>query len=64
MSDTHECSGCYLWENKIESICSYQPIASSEIICPCVTCLVKTMCTDEQGCDEYTRVYNPEYFGA
>jgi len=60
MSDDHECSGCYLWENNIGSACS-KKIQTDKITCPCMTCIVKSMCDDGQACEEYMRIYNIEY---
>ncbi len=29
-----------------------------EIICPCVTCLVKAMCSDEVSCEAFRKTFN------
>ena len=65
MSDEerHECSGCYIWENDIGAICDYTPVIEGKLVCPCVTCLVKSMCLDIISCDEFMEVYNPERVG-
>lgn len=60
MDDIHECSGCYMWENKIDSVCDFTPrdFDSKEIICPCVECLVKSMCTESISCKAFRETFN------
>lgn len=60
MGSKHECSGCYLWEQELDSICNFTPkdFDSKEIICPCVECLVKSMCSDEISCKAFREIFN------
>ena len=60
MYSKHECSGCYLWENQIDSVCDFTPkdADSKEIICPCVECLVKSMCNVEVSCEAFRKTFN------
>jgi hypothetical protein len=55
--EIHECTGCYIWENDIGALCSHTPFDSGKLVCPCVTCLVKTMCSDDQCCEAFAKVY-------
>lgn len=57
------CKGCIA---NINDACSYLPIiykgTHKEYICPCSTCLIKGMCTEERGCkmaEEYFKEMGP-----
>jgi len=40
----YKCSGCYIWEVALYVGCMFTPAISNNIECPCVECIVKSMC--------------------
>ena len=47
-----ECKGCNIWEGARYTGCMFTPTVYEEvdveINCPCINCVVKIMCTEEQ----------------
>ena len=60
MNDKTECTGCYLFENRIPGICNYDPHPTKHTSCPCIKCIVKSMCNSESGCELFSKIYYPE----
>lgn len=50
--NTQECNGC----TEIRVCFEHASINFEDLICPCKTCLVKTMCTTK--CEEYNKHYD------
>lgn len=57
MTETDLCKGCYLWENKLEGNCEYDPFHEGKMICPCVECLVKCVCGQDINCVKYMEAF-------
>jgi hypothetical protein len=59
MTTVKICKGCYLWENRLEANCNYDPIheTTGEIICPCIECLVKCVCGQDINCDKFIETF-------
>lgn len=56
MTESHKCTGCYIWENIIlYSSCMFTPTLPGNTTCPCVECIVKSMCDREKRieCDPF-----------
>ncbi len=53
------CYGCYA--NVPSNSCTYLPIiyedTRGEAICPCSMCLIKSMCSEEKGCEMIGKYY-------
>ena len=45
-----ECKGCNIWEGAKYTGCMFTPVVFDdiEINCPCINCVVKSMCTPEK----------------
>ena len=56
MVNRDDCKGCFVHETKAFE-CSFEPINVDGEKCPCIICLVKSMCY--KGCDEFDRVQRP-----
>ena len=50
-SKYNHCKGCSTFENRFQCLI-YEYVT---IHCPCINCLLKTMCNE--GCDEFREVY-------
>ena len=50
------CKGCAAEKNG----CIYAPVNPGD--CPCMTCLVKMVCVETEGCEEWSGPGKPEAF--
>lgn len=41
---TIKCKGCHIWERSLYTGCMFTPTTSDNTECPCVKCIVKSMC--------------------
>jgi len=51
------CKGCYCEDNYCELLYMFIDKLTDFGVCPCSICLVKVICTNAYGCEDYVTFY-------